>query len=68
MGKRLRVLSGFLILVFGILVTLPALASAATDEELTIKGTVRVGREVIPDAKVIVSNAQNIEIGSNLNR
>ena len=57
-------LSGFLILVFGLLTTLPALASADTNDELTIRGTVRVGREVIPDAKVIVSNAQNIEIGS----
>ena len=64
MRKRLRLLSGFLILVFGLLVTLPALASANTDDELTIRGTVRVGREVIPDAKVIVSNAENIEIGS----
>ena len=64
MRKRLRLLSGFLVLVFGILVTLPALASANTDDELTIRGTVREGREVIPDAKVIVSNAENIEIGS----
>jgi branched-chain amino acid transport system permease protein len=62
--KRLSLLSGFLILVFGLLTTLPALASADTNDELTIRGTVRVGREVIPDAKVIVSNAQNIEIGS----
>ena len=64
MRKRLSLLSGFLILVFGLLTTLPALASANTNDELTIRGTVRVGREVIPDAKVIVSNAQNIEIGS----
>ena len=63
-GKGLRLVSGFLILVFGLLVSLPVLANADSDNELTIRGTVRVGREVIPDVKVTVENAQNIQIGS----
>ena len=62
--KGLRLVSGFLILVFGLLVSLPVLANADSDNELTIRGTVRVGREVIPDVKVTVENAQNIQIGS----
>ncbi len=51
-------------LVLGLLLFLPLAANAQSDSELTIRGTVRVGRDVIPDVTVLVTDSQNVEIGT----
>ena len=64
MGKRLKLVSSFIFLVLGLLLCLPIAANAQSDNELTIRGTVRVGRDVIPDVQILVTDAQNTEIGT----
>ena len=64
MGKRLKLVSGFIFLVLGLLLCLPIAANAQSDNELTIRGTVRVGRDVIPDVQILVTDAQDTEIGA----
>ena len=64
MEKRYQLISSFIVLVLGLLLCLPLAANAQSDSELTIRGTIRVGRDVIPDVTVLVTDSQNVEIGT----
>ena len=64
MGKSLQQISSFILLILGILLFFPLVANAQSDNELTIRGTVRVGRDVIPDVQILVTDAQDNEIGT----
>ncbi len=64
MEKRYQLISSFIVLVLGLLLFLPLAANAQSDSELTIRGTIRVGRDVIPDVTVLVTDSQNVEIGT----
>ena len=64
MGKSHQQISSFILLILGILLFFPLVANAQSDYELTIRGTVRVGRDVIPDVQILVTDAQDNEIGT----